>query len=262
MNPHYQDESATLYQGDALAVLATLPTASVDAIITDPPYSSGGMVRSDRMGSTRTKYVDSGAKHDLADFGGDNRDQRAYEYWCALWLAECLRITKPGGALVQFTDWRQLPSTSDAIQAGGWIWRGIVPWIKPTARPQMGRFTASAEYILWGTNGAKEIDMKNGTQRVHEGYHLLSAPRDRQHITQKPVELMRKLVGIAEGGTVLDPFMGSGTTGVAAMLEGSTFIGIEHSAHYTEIAAERIRCATGKAVAVGSQDALDFEAGA
>lgn len=62
MNPHYQDESATLYQGDALAVLATLPTASVDAIITDPPYSSGGMVRSDRMGSTRTKYVDSGAK--------------------------------------------------------------------------------------------------------------------------------------------------------------------------------------------------------
>ena len=48
-----------------------------------------------------------------------NANQRSYQYWCALWLAECLRVTKPGGILCQFTDWRQLPATSDAIQAGG-----------------------------------------------------------------------------------------------------------------------------------------------
>ena len=55
---------------------------------------------------------------DAPDFTGDDRDQRAYGYWCALWLAECLRVTKPGGACLMFTDWRQLPATRDAIQAG------------------------------------------------------------------------------------------------------------------------------------------------
>jgi len=87
-----------LHLGDALAVLRDLPTGSVDALITDPPYSSGGMLRGDRTMSTVAKYVQSdSASRFMADFSGDTRDQRAYGYWLALWLTECLRIVKPGG---------------------------------------------------------------------------------------------------------------------------------------------------------------------
>lgn len=71
-----------LRHGDALAVLATLDDWTVDALVTDPPYSSGGMMRGDRTGSTRAKYVQSDSgNQNLEDFSGDNRDQRAYAYW-------------------------------------------------------------------------------------------------------------------------------------------------------------------------------------
>lgn len=256
--PYYQDEFSILYGGDALATLAALPSGSVDGVVTDPPYSSGGMVRSDRAGQdTAAKYVTTGSGNkDLANFSGDNRDQRAYGYWSALWMGEALRATRPGGVILVFTDWRQLPATSDAIQAGGWVWRGIVPWYKPAARPQAGRFTNHCEYVVWGSNGGMTTDH---SAPVLPGFYQASSPREREHITQKPLDVMRQLVKIVpEGGTVLDPFMGSGTTGVAAVLERRRFIGVEMVDHYQQVAERRIREAQGQAVPRGDQAALDF----
>lgn len=234
--------SNRLHKGEALAFLASLPDASVDAVITDPPYSSGGFVRGDRMGSTVSKYVgsDSGNK-DLGDFSGDNRDARAYAYWCALWLSECLRIVKPGGVCLLFTDWRQLPGTTDAFQSGGWVWRGLVPWAKTTYRPQAGRFAAQCEYVVWGSAGPMPVDYAD---ECLPGFFSAASPREREHITQKPLDVMRKLVQIApKGGVVLDPFMGSGTTGVAAVLEGRGFVGSEQVGHIFDIASRRITTA-------------------
>jgi site-specific DNA-methyltransferase (adenine-specific) len=224
-------------QGDALALLRDLPSASVDALITDGPYSSGGMVRGDRQGSTRSKYMSSDSGNlALAEFSGDNRDQRAFGYWCALWLGECLRVCKPGAPALLFTDWRQLPVTTDALQAGGFVWRGVVPWAKPTARPMLGRFTNQCEYVVWGSNGPMPMG-----DTAFRGFYECSAPRDREHITQKPVELMRELVKICPpGGIVLDPFAGSGTTGVAALAEGRRFLGFEITEHFAATA--RSRC--------------------
>jgi site-specific DNA-methyltransferase (adenine-specific) len=257
VKPYYADESATLYHGDSLAVLRTLPAGSVDALVTDPPYSSGGMFRGDRAQDTRSKYVQSGSSSKaLVDFSGDTRDQRAYSYWCALWLGECLRIVKPGGVALLFTDWRQLPATTDALQAGGFIWRGVVPWYKPSARPQSGRFTGQCEYVVWGSAGGMPVDYE---APVLPGFYQASPPRERDHITQKPVDVMRQLVKIApEGGTVLDPFTGAGTTGVAAMIERRRFIGMEQVEQYVQAATRRIREAQGQAVARAEQDALDF----
>lgn len=241
--PYWQHERATLYGGDALAVLAALPAASVDAVITDPPYSSGGMVRGDRAAATTTaKYARSTTQARYEDAGlgftGDNRDQRAYGYWCALWLAECLRITKPGGVCMLFTDWRQLPVTTDALQSGGWVWRGIVPWVKPSARPMSGRFTSQCEYVAWGSAGPRAIDLSDPSL---PGFYQAMPVRDREHLTQKPLSIMRDLVKIApKGGVVLDPFMGSGTTGVAATHEGRSFLGVELAPHYQQVARERI----------------------
>ena len=255
--PYAQGEGWTLYRADALAVLADLPTGSVDALITDPPYSSGGMVRGDRMASTKLKYVQTGSSsHDLDDFTGDNRDQRAYAYWSALYLGEALRVLRNGSPAVLFTDWRQLPATTDAFQAGGFVWRGIVPWAKTSYRPQSGRFAAQCEYAVWGSAGGMGTDY---TLPSLPGFYQASSPREREHITQKPLDVMRDLVKIATpGGTVLDPFAGSGTTGVAALLEGRQFIGVEMTEHYAEVAARRLSEAAGVYVAKDAQDVLDF----
>jgi site-specific DNA-methyltransferase (adenine-specific) len=234
--------TANLHKAEALSFLASLPDASVEAVITDPPYSSGGMMRSDRTGSTVSKYVQSDSSNrDLGDFSGDNRDARAYAYWCSLWLSECLRITRPGGVCLLFTDWRQLPGTTDALQAGGWVWRGLVPWAKTTYRPQAGRFAAQCEHVVWGSAGGMPVDY---TDDCLPGFFSAASPREREHITQKPLDVMRRIVQIApKGGVVLDPFMGSGTTGVAAVLEGRGFVGSEQVQSIFNIAHRRITAA-------------------
>ncbi|WP_225080461.1 MULTISPECIES: site-specific DNA-methyltransferase [unclassified Streptomyces] len=235
--------SWTLLQGDALTVLPTL-TNPVDAVICDPPYNSGGRTMTERVSRTaRDKYLTSGGREhgfDLGDFTGENRDQRSYTAWLALNLAHCYRLTRPGGAALVFTDWRQLPATTDALQAAGYTWRGVAVWHKPLARPQPGRPKQDCEFIVWGSNGA----MVPGNDPVYlPGHFTGSQPRGnaRRHITQKPLELMQQLVRIVPpGGTVLDWCAGSGTTGVAALLEGRNFVGIEQSAQYAAITRTRL----------------------
>ena len=120
----------TLIEGEALPALIAMPDASVDAVITDPPYSSGGFSRDDKSRDVEEKYVQNDQRGRFPPFGGDSRDQRSYLCWCALWIVECVRVLKPGGYFMTFTDWRQLPVMTDAVQAGGIFWRGIVPWDK------------------------------------------------------------------------------------------------------------------------------------
>lgn len=232
-----------LHQGDALTILPTL-TEPVDAVICDPPYNSGGRTMTERTSRTaREKYLtDAGRNHgvDLGDFTGENRDQRSYTAWLAMILAHSYRLTRPGGAALVFSDWRQIGATADALQAAGYTWRGVAVWHKPIARPQPGRLRQECEFILWGSNGA----MVPGNQPVYlPGHFTGSQPRGnaRVHITQKPVEVMQQLVRIVpEGGTVLDMFAGSGTTGAAALLEDRGFIGIEQSAVYAQSARDRL----------------------
>ena len=233
---------ATLYLGDCLHILPEIE--GLGGLITDPPYSSGGMVRGDRMNKTSSKYQTSGAIVQHADFTGDNRDQRAFSYWMALWLSEALRATKPSGMCCLFTDWRQLPSTTDALQSGGWVWRGVAVWDKVNARPFPGRFRSQSEYLVWGTNGGHNPDPQNS--EYLPGVFTIKAPgsNERQHTTQKPTELMEKIIQVVpKGEIVCDPFMGSGTTGVAAVNTGRPFIGMELSEHYFYIACERIAAA-------------------
>ncbi|UGQ10948.1 site-specific DNA-methyltransferase [Yinghuangia sp. ASG 101] len=229
----------TVHHGDALATLAGMPDTCVDAVVTDPPYNSGGRTSAERTSrSARAKYTtESGG---LPDFGDENKDQRSYTRWMAEVLREAYRVTTTGGLATVFIDWRQLPAMSDALQMAGWTWRGVAAWHKPQSRPQKGRLKQSCEFIVWGSKGPVDAD-RNPVYLP--GLYVGSQPRkDRLHITQKPVEVMRELVKVCPpGGTVLDPFAGSGSTGVAALIEGRRFIGIEISADYSAIAEERLR---------------------
>lgn len=230
-------------EGEALSALQALPNGCVGALVTDPPYSSGGFTRGDRTVDTNEKYSKA-VDRPQESFGGDNRDQRSFGYWCALWLSEALRATAPGGPIVQFTDWRQLPVTTDAVQAGGWVWRGIFVWSKGDAcRPQMGRFRSAAEFAVWGTNGPSNDDPAVGClPGVIECGPVMGD--ERVHLTQKPERVMETVCRIAPPGSiVLDPFAGSGSTGVAALRLGRRFIGIEGSAHYAQTMRERLQAA-------------------
>lgn len=238
MKPYYEAAGVTLYRGDPLAVLRELPDASVDAVITDPPYSSGGLHRSDRNKATGAKYVLTGTLVQRPDFQGDHRDQRSYLAWCSLWLSECLRIVKPGRPALVFTDWRQLPITTDALQAGGFVWRGVIAWDKGRGvRPNPG-FSAQAEYLAWGTRGPADL----GHEVYLDGVQRATVRQDeKHHQTGKPVGLMEQLLQvIPPGGTVLDPFGGSGTTAVAAMRTGHRAICIDVSEEYLDITVDRL----------------------
>jgi site-specific DNA-methyltransferase (adenine-specific) len=248
--------NATLYLGDCLDILPTLP--KVDAVITDPPYSSGGMVRGDRNSKTSAKYQHGDTVKKMPEFLGDSRDQRGWVEWCAIWLSQCRRLTAAGGVVATFTDWRQLPSSTDALQVAGWVWRGIAVWDKGTAIPQPNAFLAQCEYLTWGTNGPRDVDYAGGAYLP--GCFQIQAPKDREHITQKPVALMSAICDIVpRGAVVLDPFMGSGTTGVACIQGGRRFIGVEMSESYFDIACRRIEEAQKQAALFPHEEPLKAE---
>lgn len=137
-----------------------------------------------------------------------------------------------------FTDWRQLPALTDAVQAAGWKWLGIVPWGKRSARPQMGRFRQQCEYVVFASKGRLAMHTRACLPGLYE-YPVV--PAQKVHLTSKPVALMHDLLAIAPpDGSVLDPFMGGGSVGVACVESGRGYIGIELSAEYYAISRERI----------------------
>jgi site-specific DNA-methyltransferase (adenine-specific) len=240
VRPYYEQDGITIYHGDCLSVLLQLPSGALGGILTDPPYSSGGQFRSDRTNSSAAaKYSD---RRDLPDFSGDNRDQRSFLLWCSLWMGEGLRVCEPGAPLFAFTDWRQLPTMTAAVQAGGWNWQGLFVWDKAAGRPQKNRPTQSVEYLVYGVSG----QVRSG-----EGESFVCLPpiirasvpstAEREHVTEKPVGVVQYLLPLLRPDTtVLDPFMGSGTTLRAAKDLGRKAIGIEIEERYCEIAAKRL----------------------
>lgn len=248
MTPYYEQDGITIYHGESLNVLADLPPSDIAAVIADPPYSSGGMFRGDRASDPANKYSLGKSWPDregnsykplqvYGSFSGDSRDQRSYLVWCSMWLSHCWRIAKPTAQAFVCTDWRQLPTTTDAVQAGGWTWRGLCVWDKGVGRPMKGRFRNHLEYVVWASHGAMpEAD------EIYPSALLKHAPpgTDREHVTQKPESLIAELLSVAPSGSVLDPFIGSGTTLAVAKRMGRRAIGIEIEERYCETAAKRL----------------------
>jgi len=243
VTPYYQDDYVTLYHGDARDVLPLLGRDAADIVLTDPPYSSGGAYRADRNKSTADKYQHTReTTRTYAEFSGDNRDQRSFEKWASFWMADALEITRSGGVLACFIDWRNVACVIDAMQIGGWVYRGLVPWHKGVdQRPRKGWFRHNVEYIVFGSRGPLLTGADapgicadgviycriNGTEKLHQ--------------TEKPVELSQEILGVRPDWRVLlDPFCGSGTSLVAAKNLGRKAIGIEIEEQFCEIAAERL----------------------
>lgn len=237
MKPYYETALGKLYHGDCLEIIPELEP--VDLVLTDPPYSSGGQFKGDRAMAPLNKYVQTGNGKTCRDnFSGDNRDQRSFLAWATMWMSKAFSGANDGACIICFTDWRQLPTMTDAIQCGGWTWRNIVTWWKPGIRMQRGRFSSSSEFMVYGSKGIPLPGQKS-PQNV-----LVFPPvqgKEKNHIAEKPVGLIQSLIGISqENATVFDPFFGSGTVGGVCENMNRRWIGIEISEQYCEISAKRI----------------------
>lgn len=234
IEPSYADDRCTMYFADALETLAMLPTASVDAVVTDPPYSSGG--RRENARSIRKSMIRSMDDDDW--IMGDGMSTAGFVWMMRTLAIEARRVLKPGGHLLAFIDWRMHSNLAAALESADLRQHPTLVWDK--TQIGMGAiFRNQHEWICHFTAGSPIPP-----QRRDVGNVIACPPvRDGDHPTQKPIPLMRTLVSVVcpEGGTVLDPFAGAGSTGVGAILEGRRFVGCEGSKHFVDVAVRRCR---------------------
>lgn len=220
---------------DALDALRALPDGCADAIITDPPYCSGGFTEAQRK-SAKGQGLRSETLRVSGWFEGDNMGTAGLVWLLRSIAFESCRVLTPGGSLSIFTDWRMVSALQPAIEAAGLRFQSLVVWDKQT--PGLGwGFRAQHEIVLHFAPGKPEYHDKSTG-------NVLRVPRKRweHHQTEKPVDLMRRIVRVCAppGGVVLDPFTGSGSTGVAALREGRAFLGFERDPDHAETARQRL----------------------
>jgi DNA modification methylase len=251
---------ADVIRADALTVLRSMETASVDAIVTDPPYCAGAVSE-----AQRTRAAGQGLRSEnIRRFGwftGDNMGTAGLVWLLREMAFEATRVVRPTGSVVVFCDWRMLSALQPAIESAGLRYQNLVVWDKGSMGLGLG-FRAQHELAMrFGVTDPEHPDPEAFGMHFTLGdpeYHdkgtgnVLRAGRvradDREHQTQKPVELMRQIVRVVcpPGGCVVDPFCGSGSTGVAAVLEGREFFGADRDPEHVETARRRIAEARGK----------------
>ena len=218
--------------GDCLEVLEDIPDESVDAVLTDPPYGC------QNAGQVQAQSVNSG-KGRVEGFN------IAWNYDLPLgYLDECGRVLKPGGSLVTFTDTKKVETIWGAVEAAGLRPLQLVYWLKTNPPPQPRKNFQSAVEVGVFARKAGKINYWGGGGATPNYYQTpIAMGLDRTaHPTQKHVDVMRWLVRVCcpPGGVVLDPFGGSGTTGVAAMLEGRRSLLIERDPEYYAMMVQRL----------------------
>lgn len=226
---------ATLYLGDCLEILPTL--GKVDAVLMDPPYCSGAATEASRGSAThqglRSETIRSGR---FKWFGSDNMTTAGL---CTLLRSVCVHApVVESGSILSFCDWRMVTMLAPAMESAGWRQRNLVVWDKGHFGAGTG-FRPRHEMIIHLTRRAPVFYSASvGNVLTHRRVGV-----DREHPTQKPVELLRDLIAVVApaGGAVLDPFMGSGSTGVACARSGRSFIGIEADSGHFETACKRLR---------------------
>ncbi|MBT2185726.1 site-specific DNA-methyltransferase [Sphingobium nicotianae] len=245
----------TLLQGDCIAIMRTIPDASVDMIFADPPYNlqlGGDLFRPE------------GGRVDAVDDAWDHFDSyAAYDAFCREWLAEARRILKPDGTIWVIGSYHNIFRVGALMQDQGfWILNDIV-WRKANPMPNFKgtRFTNAHETLIWASQGEKakytfnyramktlndELQMRSDwVLPICAGPERLKKDGHKAHPTQKPEALLYRvmLACTQKGDVVLDPFFGTGTTGAVARRLGRRWIGIEREDSYCEVARERIAAA-------------------
>lgn len=236
-----------IFQGDCLQILATIPEGVVDLIFADPPYflsndgvtcQAGKMVSVNKGDWDRSRGAE--ANHDF------NR----------AWLAACQRVLKPNGSIWVSGTSHVIHSVGFAMQQLGFKILNDISWVKPNPPPNLScrYFTHATETIIWAAKNKKSRHtfnyrlMKdvNGGKQMKSVWPMLPPTRTEKrfgkHPAQKPTALLDRIIRASsdEGEMVLDPFMGCGTTPVAAIRAMRSAIGIELESQFISTTLSRI----------------------
>lgn len=232
---------AEIHTTDSFERIKQVPDHSIDVILTDPPYN---------LGTYSTGNIKMGWR---ADFNNDIAawDQETFDP--AAWVGEFQRILKPTGNIFAFTSYNLLGGWHQAFDPVFDTFQFMV-WHKTNPAPKLRRagFLNSCELIvcLWNKghtwNFGKQNEMHNFIETpICMGHERLKSPK---HPTQKPVRVLEHLLklGSKEGDLIFDPFMGVGSTGVAALNLRRRFLGFEKDANYVVGSIPRLEAASGK----------------
>lgn len=249
MSVFFKKKRVKLYLGNMLEILAEFPEESVDLIFADPPYnlSNNGFTchAGKRVSVNKGKWDKSQGVEDDFEFHYN-------------WTEACKRVLKENGTMWVSGTYHSIYACGYALQKQNWHFLNDICWFKPNASPNLScrMFTASHETILWVKKSKKAKhtfnyeNMKNGNwgtdfikkpNKQMRSVWAIGTPKNGEkkygkHPTQKPEELLRRIIlsSSNEGDIVLDPFCGSGTTGVVALNHNRKFIGVDSEKEYLE----------------------------
>lgn len=232
MKPYYDAGGVTIYHADALDVLAEVDLPTFGAVVTDPPYASGGRTEAAKPGMTGmlrgVRWANKPIENDQMTTAGF--------VWLVREIAQGVkRFLSEGGAFFSFIDWRQWPNLVGAIESVNYRVNGMIVWDK-------GSFGTGAhlrkqhELVCAASKGKPRTE----SHAVGDVLRFKREPNER-HPSPKPAALMARLVSLstAKGDVVFDPFAGGGPTLVAAKALGRRAVGVELVEAYCERAAER-----------------------
>ncbi len=249
MKAFFSETGVRIYLGDALKILSAIPEESIDLIFADPPYN----LSNDGFTCHAGKRV-SVNKGEWDKSKGIEEDF-AFHY---KWIEACKRVLKPNGTMWISGTYHSIYSCGFALQKQGWHIINDICWYKPNASPNLAcrMFTASHETLIWvkKTKKAKHYFnydlMKNGEWqgdflkkpgKQMRSVWAINTPKPQEkrfgkHPTQKPEALLTRIIlaSSKENDIILDPFCGSGTTGVIAVRHNRKFIGIDLEKDYLE----------------------------
>ena len=244
----------SITQGDSLELLKKIPDKSIDLVFADPPYN---------LQLKDTLYRPDQTTVEAVTNDWDKFDTyQAYDEFCLIWLKECKRVLKDGGALWVIGSYHNILRLGTSIQnLGFWILNDII-WHKTNPMPNFRgtRFTNAHETLIWCTTSRKakytfnyqNLKELNEGKQMRSDWHIpICAGKERlrednnqrSHPTQKPEALLYRIMvsSTNTGDTVLDPFLGSGTTAVMAKKLQRNFIGFEQDPDYIKLAKKRLK---------------------
>lgn len=253
-NAFYHKPNFSLYLGDCLEVMATLPDESVDMIFADPPYNLSNDGYSVHAG--KRVSVNKG------DWDKSNGLQKDFEFQQA-WIAACRRLLKPNGTIWISGTYHSIYQCGFALQLNDYHILNEIAWHKPNAAPNIGCrcFAASHETLIWARKDKKAKHTFHYKLMKHEKWDkdfikkpdkqmrsvwAISTPPPSEktfgkHPAQKPMALLERIIRATtnEGDIVLDPFSGSATTGLAAVKHKRQFIGIDREKEFLQLSINR-----------------------
>ena len=229
-----------LLHGDCLELMKDIPDKSIDLIVTDPPYKiiSGGVTKIPTGNEPSGIFNRREKRKDWSDNARSGKLFNHNEIRFEEWLPDVFRVLKEKSHFYVMCNDRNMQEMLNECEKVGFKLVNILVWKKNNCTPNRYYMKNSEFILLFRKGGARTIN-NAGSKQCMEIPNIIG---NKLHPTEKPVELMEIFINNSSNpnDTVLDPFIGSGTTGVACKNLNRNFIGIELDDKYFEIAKERI----------------------